>query len=369
VSRGYGLKLAIVHDGLATSGGRGGAEWVLTVLKQMFPDAPIYTTVYHKDRMPPYFQQFNIHTSFIQRFPRGDEKYQTYLPFMPTAVEQFNLSEYDVVLSCSHSVAKGVITLPHTLHLCYCYTPLRYAWDMYHEYMESEQWSRIKRLLIPPLLTYMRLWDSLTSDRVDAFIAISKHVARRLWKYYKRTSVVIYPPVDTSAFIHSDTVDPYFLVVSRLVPYKRIDLAVQAFNVLGLPLVIIGDGTEKPKLISMARNNITFLGRQPDPVVREYFSRCQALIFPGEEDFGITPVEVQASGRPVIAYRGGGALETVTEITGQFFFPKTVDALVEAVKSFDAGKFDSHLIQHHAAQFDIAVFRQKMYRFIEAILE
>jgi glycosyltransferase involved in cell wall biosynthesis len=376
------LKVAIVHDGLATSGGRGGAEWVLTVLKDMFPDAPVYTTVYHKNRMPSAFQQFDIRTSFIQRFPWGNKKYQTYLPFMPTAVEQFDLSKYDIVLSCSHSVAKSVITPPDTLHLCYCYTPLRYAWDMYHEYTGHEQLSRIKRVCIPPLLTYMRMWDSLTSDRVDAFIAISKYIARRIWKYYKRKSIVIYPPIDTSAFTCSTTLDPYFLVVSRLVSYKRIDLAVQAFNILGLPLVIIGDGTEKPTLKKIAKKNITFLGRQPDPVVREYLSRCQALIFPGEEDFGITPVEAQASGRPVIAYRGGGALETVIGesyddscsmgrareedyYTGTFFFPKTADALVNTVKIFDAGRFDSHDIRQHAIQFDITIFRQKMKECIE----
>jgi glycosyltransferase involved in cell wall biosynthesis len=359
------VKLALVHDGLATAGGRGGAEWVLTVLKKIFPDAPVYTTVYHKDRMPDYFRQYDIRTSFIQRFPKGKELYQTYLPFMPTAVEQFDFSGYDVVLSCSHSVAKGVITPPETLHLCYCYTPLRYAWDMYHEYMTGEEWGRFKRLLIPPLLTYMRLWDSVTSDRVDAFIAISKHVARRIWKYYKRTSVVIYPPVDTSTFIRSDKIESYFLVVSRLVSYKRIDIAVQAFNTLGLPLVIIGDGTEKEKLARIAKPNITFLGRQPDAVVRAYLSKCQALIFPGEEDFGITPVEAQASGRPVIAYRGGGALETVTAHTGRFFYPKTAAALADTIKHFDAGQFDRDRIQQHAVNFDIAVFRREILRVIE----
>jgi len=359
------VKLAIVHDGLATFGGRGGAEWVLTVLKEMFPDAPVYTTVYNKDRMPEYFQQYDIRTSFIQKFPFGKTKYRAYLPFMPTAVEQWDFSGYEVVLSCNHLVAKGIITSPETLHLCYCYTPLRYAWDMYHEYMSPGQQSWLKRVCIPPLLTYMRMWDSLTSDRVDAFIAISQHVARRIRKYYRRESVVIYPPVDTARFTRSEITEPYFLVVSRLEPYKRIDLAIQAFNQLGLPLVVIGDGTEKSKLMPIANQNITFLGRQSDDVVREYLSKCQALIFPGEEDFGITPVEAQASGRPVIAYRGGGALETVTEKTGKFFFPKTADALGEVVKSFDANWFDSELIQQHAKQFDIAIFRQKMIGIIE----
>ena len=362
------MKLAIVHDGLATFGGRGGAEWVLTVLKEMYPDAPVFTTVYNEDRMPAYFQQYDIRPSFIQRFPFGRTKYKAYLPFMPTAVEQFDLSEYDVVLSCNHSVVKGVFTPPETLHLCYCYTPLRYAWDMYHEYMELGWRSRIARFCVPPLLTYMRMWDSLTSDRVDTFIAISHYVARRIWKYYRRESIVIYPPIDTSLFSMSETAEPYFLVVSRLEPYKRIDLAVQAFNKLGLPLVIIGDGTERAKLETLAKKNITFLGRQPDDVVREHMSKCQALIFPGEEDFGITPVEAQASGRPVIAYRGGGALETVAAHTGQFFYPKTADALIQAVKTFDPGRFNSHAIRQHAQTFDISMFRQEMNNLIEKMV-
>ena len=355
------MKLAIVHDGLATFGGRGGAEWVLTVLKDMFPDAPIYTTIYNPERMPDYFQQFDIRPSFIQKLPFGKTKYKAYLPFMPSAIEQFDLSCYDVVLSCNHAVAKGVITPPDTLHLCYCYTPLRYAWDMYHDYMETSWKGRIARLCIPPLLTYMRMWDSFASNRVDTFIAISHYVAQRIRKYYGREAYVIYPPVDISQFTPSAMVDPYFLVVSRLEPYKRIDLAVQAFNRLGLPLIVIGDGSERTKLMSIAKQNITFLGRQSDDVVREHLARCQALIFPGEEDFGITPVEAQASGRPVIAYRGGGALETVVaEKTGQFFYPKTVDALVETVRQFDTGKFDSQAIHRHARKFDISVFRQHM---------
>ncbi|MBD3304740.1 glycosyltransferase [candidate division KSB3 bacterium] len=360
------MNLAIVHDGLATFGGRGGAEWVLMVLHEMFPQAPIYTTVYNSERMPTAFQQFDIRPSWIQRLPWGTTSYKAYLPLMPTAVEQLDLSGYEVVLSCNHSVAKGVVTSPDTLHLCYCYTPLRYAWDMYHEYLDTSWNKRIARLGIPPLLTYLRLWDVLSSNRVDAFIAISRYVARRIWKYYRRQSVVIYPPVDTARFTVSSQLDPYFLIVSRLEPYKRIDLAVEAFNRLGRPLVIIGDGTERKKLVSLANKNITLVGRQSDEVVRTSLSRCQALIFPGEEDFGITPVEAQASGRPVIAYRGGGALETVTEHTGQWFFPKTVDALVAAVEHFDASRFDSQAIQQHARQFDIAVFRQKVTQLLDA---
>lgn len=361
------MKLAIVHDGLATPGGRGGAEWVLTVLKEMFPAAPVYTTVYNQDRMPDYFRQYDIRPSFAQKLPFGATKYKAYLPLMPTAVEQWDFAGYDVVLSCNHSVAKGILTPPETMHLCYCYTPLRYAWDMYHEYLPPGPGNWLKRVCIPPLLSYLRMWDSLTSDRVDAFIAISKYVAQRIRKYYRREAAVIYPPVELARFTVSERLEPYFLVVSRLEPYKRIDLAVAAFNQLGRPLVIIGDGTEKGKLRHIAQKNITFLGRQPDAVVREHLSHCQALIFPGEEDFGITPVEAQASGRPVIAYRGGGALETVTAQTGVFFYPQTAAALVHAIRTFDPGQFDSHLIRRQAAQFDIAVFRQQMYRFIQQI--
>ncbi|PIE31578.1 glycosyl transferase [candidate division KSB3 bacterium] len=360
------MRLAIVHDGLATNGGRGGAEWVLTVLKEMYPEAPVYTTVYNKSRMPEYFQNYDIHPSFLQHFPYAQKNHRLYLPLMPTAVEQLDLRGFDVVLSCSHSVVKGIITSPATRHLCYCYTPLRYAWDMYHEYMELGWKNRIMRLLIPPLLTYIRTWDSLSSNRVDRFIAISHYVAQRIRKYYRRESVVIYPPVDVLLFSLAPTIEPYFLIVSRLEAYKRIELAVKAFNRLELPLVIIGEGTERERLTSMARDNITFLGRQPDNVVREHLSRCQALIFPGEEDFGITPVEAQSSGRPVIAYHGGGALETVTEHTGLFFHQKTPEALVEAVQQFDASRFDPVAIREHAEQFDIAVFRQQIREMIGA---
>lgn len=362
------MKLAIVHDGLATNGGRGGAEWVLTVLKELYPEAPVYTTVYNKQRMPKYFQDYDIRPSFLQHFPYAQKNHRLYLPLMPSAVENLDLREYDVVLSCSHSVVKGVITSPHTRHLCYCYTPLRYAWDMYHEYMELGWKSRIARLCIPPLLTYIRMWDSLSSNRVDQFIAISEYVAQRIRKYYRRESTVIYPPVDCSLFAASEAVEPYFLVVSRLESYKRIDLAVQAFNLLGLPLMIIGDGSEREKLQSMAQGNIHFLGRQADEIVREHLARCQALIFPGEEDFGITPVEAQASGRPVIAYRGGGTLETVSEKTsGIFFDNKNAESLAEAVRQFDATHFDPATIQHHARDFDISVFRQKIQEIIQNI--
>ncbi len=362
------MKLAIVHDGLATPGGRGGAEAVLAHLHDMFPDAPIYTTVYHPDRMPEEFRAFDIRPSFIQRLPFGASKFRAYLPLMPTAVEQFDLSEFDVVLSCSHSVVKGVITSPQTRHICYCYSPLRYAWDMYHEYMETSWNSRFARLLVPPLLTYMRMWDTLSSDRVDTFIAISRFVAQRIEKYYRRDALVVYPPVDMANFSISDRLESYFLIVSRLEPYKRIDVAVEAFNRLGLPLLIIGDGAERQRLAQAAKPNITFAGRQSDQVVREALSKCQALIFSGEEDFGITPVEAQASGRPVIAYRGGGALETVSEQTGRFFFPKTADALAATVKQFDAGQFDSAAIRRHAAQFDLAVFQHRMKEIIEEFL-
>jgi glycosyltransferase involved in cell wall biosynthesis len=359
------MKVAIVHDGLATAGGRGGAEWVLMVLKDLFPEAPVYTTVYHPDRMPEAFRHFQIRTSCIQRLPSGRTRYQAYLPLMPTAVEQFDLSGYDVVLSCNHSVAKGVLTPPDTLHVCYCYTPLRYAWDMYHDYLRVTRLGRLARFCIPPLMTYMRIWDTLSSKRVDAFIAISHYVARRIRKYYRRDAVVIYPPVETSAFSVSDTLAPSFLVVSRLVPYKRIDLAVQAFNQVGRPLVIIGDGPERARLQRLAQPNITFLGRQPDAVVREHLATCQALIFPGQEDFGITPLEAQASGRPVIAYQEGGVLETVTDATGRFFFPHTAEALAKAVKHFDAGQFDGQVIRRHAARFDVAVFRRQITEFLE----
>lgn len=356
------MKVAIIHDWLTNMGG---AERVILALHEIFPEAPVFTMVHNPAKLPPEFANIDIRTSFIQKLPWAKTGYQRYLPLMPVAAEQFDLSEYDVVISSSHACAKGVITRPETLHICYCYTPMRYAWFLYHEYMRLEQVSPLKRLLIPPLMSYLRMWDRLAADRVDDFIAISTGVSHRIKKYYRRDSSLIFPPVDTGYYTPAETVDDYFLVVSRLVAYKRVDLAVEAFNRLGLPLVIIGDGPELDKLRRMAKPNIRVMGRLSDEETRIYYARCKAFIFPGEEDFGITPVEAQAAGRPVIAYGAGGTLDTVKKgVTGEFFYPQTAEALAAAVAAFEPGRYDPQVIRKHAEGFDTRKFQSAFHEYV-----
>ncbi len=350
--------MAIVHDGLATAGGGGGAERVLAVLHQMFPEAPVYTTVYHPDRMPAEMRGWDIRTSFIQDLPRGREKYQWYLPLFPSAVEALDLRGYDIVVSASHAVAKGVITDADAFHLCYCYSPLRYAWDMYHEYLEIEDVPGWQRAMLPGLMHYLRTWDALAAPRVDAYVAISHYVRRRIEKYYRRQSRVIYPPVDV---LKSEAASAdYYLVVSRLVAYKRIDLVVDAFNRLGWPLVVIGDGVERGRLEAMAKGNVTFLGRQSDEVVRMHLAACRGFVFPGIEDFGIAPVEAMAAGKPVVALGRGGAAETVIDgETGVHFGRQAVGDLVEALRRCEATRFDAGRIARHAGRFSTDRFERE----------
>ena len=356
------MKVAIIHDWLTQMGG---AERVILALRGIFPEAPVFTMVHDPDKLSPEFANIDIRTSFIQKLPFAKTKYQSYLPLMPTAAEQFDLTGYDVVISCSHACAKGVITRPETLHISYCYTPTRWAWFMYHEYMRLEQTGLLKRMLVPPLMNYLRMWDRLAADRVDDFVAISSGVSHRIKKYYRRDSHIIFPPVDTGYFTPADTIDDYFLVVSRLVSYKRVDLAVKAFNKLGLPLVVIGEGPEMAKIRRIAKSNVRIMGRLSDEEIRQYYARCKAFIFPGEEDFGITPVEAQAAGRPVIAYGVGGALDTVKKgVTGEFFYSQTADALAAAVKTFDAGKYDPQVIRKHAEEFDTRKFQAIFHEYV-----
>lgn len=338
---------------------------MLEKLHELYPDAPIYTSIYDPPSMPAEYRGWDIRTSFMQRLPGVMRHHQVYLPFYPLAFEGFDLSEYDLVLSNSSAWSKGVITSPSTLHLCYCLTPMRWVWN-YREYVQRERFGRPVRLALPLVMNWLRLWDRTTADGVDQFATISRTVAARVAKYYRRDSVVIYPPVSTASFEPSDSHDDYFLVVSRLIPYKRIDIAVEAFNRLALPLVIIGDGRDRKALQAKAGPNIRFLGMVPDNEVKRYFSRCRAFIFPGEEDFGITPVEAQAAGRPVIAYAGGGALDTVIDgVTGVLFRPQTSDALAEAVAAFDDGDFDSSIIRRNADRFDASSFQRLLSQFVE----
>lgn len=354
-------KVALVHDWLTNMGG---AERVVINFKEIFKDAPIYTTLYNGKNLDKQLQNIDVHTSFLQNIRGAKKKHQKYFPLMPMAFESFDLNEYDIVLSSSSSCAKGVITNPETMHVCYCHSPMRYGWEFYYEY--TKDMKGIKKKLIKYFMNYMRIWDVTSANRVDYFIANSENVARRIWKHYKRESVVIHPPVRCKLFNISDIDEDYFLVVSRLVEYKRIDLAVKAFNDLGLPLVIIGDGPEKEKLKSIAKDNIKFLGRQPDEVIKEYYSKCRAFIFPGEEDFGITPLEAQASGRPVIAYGKGGALETVINgKTGLFFKEQKAEYIIECIKKFEKMQFNKDDIRRHAEEFDEEIFKEKISNFIK----
>ncbi|WP_195972832.1 glycosyltransferase family 4 protein [Clostridium thermobutyricum] len=354
------MKIAIVHEWLTNMAG---SERVVVNFKEIFPDAPIYTTVYNEKNLDKELQNIEVHTSFLQKIKKARTNHQKYFPLMPMAFESFDLNEYDVVLSSSSSCSKGVVTNPNTVHICYCHSPMRYGWEFYYEYIKD--FKGIKKRLIKYFMNYMRVWDVNSSKRVDYFIANSENVARRIWKHYKRESVVIHPPVRCKLFNISNIDEDYFLVVSRLVEYKRIDLAVEVFNELGLPLVIIGDGGEREKLQAMAKDNIKFLGRQPDEVIKEYYSKCRAFIFPGEEDFGITPLEAQASGRPVIAFGKGGALETVIDrVTGVFFKEQTKESLIEAINIFLKLEFDKNIIRNNAEKFDEEIFKKKIYEFI-----
>jgi glycosyltransferase involved in cell wall biosynthesis len=357
------MKVALVHDYLNQYGG---AERVLEAFGQIFPKASIYTLLYDKKRTGLAFERRQIYTSFLQKVPLVKSHHRPFLMLMPLAVEQFDLSQYDLVLSDSASYAKGVITSPQTLHICYCHTPIRYAWDDSHKYIEEFGYSGLIKRVIPFFMNYIRLWDEQAAQRVDRFIANSQFVARRIKKYYHRDSVVINPPVKTNLFYVAHNPGNYFLMVGRFLPYKRFDLAVEAFNQLGWPLKIVGDGPERKKLQEKAKENIEFVGLVSDDKLKDYYAHCQAFIFPQEEDFGITAVEAMASGRPVIAYQGGGALEIVQPgVTGLFFKEQTPGHLIEVLRKFNPDNFDSKVIRERAMEFDQERFKEKIKEFID----
>ena len=361
------MKVALVHDYLNQMGG---AERVVLAFHELFPDAPLYTSIYDPQRVDPAFKSMDIRTSFMQKLPLVTKHHQPYLPFYPFAMEKLDLRGYDLVLSSSSAFAKGVITRPETLHICYCHTPMRWCWN-YDEYVEREQLGALARKVLPFLITGLRLWDQTTAMRVDHFIANSPVVAERIQKYYRREAAFIPPPVDASRFPFDPTVEiaDYFLILSRLVPYKRIDLAIEACNRLQLPLVIIGGGRDLERLKQMAGPTIRFLGRLPDAEVVHYYTRCRAFLFPGEEDFGITPLEVQACGRPVIAYGAGGALASVVDgSTGVFFREQTVESLMAILATFNERMFHPASIRSHALEFDLPRFNRRVLQFIETKL-
>ncbi|MGL5257632.1 MAG: glycosyltransferase, partial [Proteocatella sp.] len=356
------MKVAIVHEWLSVYGG---SERVTEIFHEMFPEAPIYCLVYDEENMPERFKSYDIRTTFIQKMPFAKKKYQNYLPLMPRAYEELNLIEYDLVISSSSACAKGVITRSDAIHICYCHTPTRYLWEFYYEYVKDM--NKLKKAIISKFIHKLRMWDRLASDRVDYFIANSNYIAGRIKKYYRRDSKVIFPPVNTHVYNISDMDEDYYLVVSRLVPYKRIDIAVEAFNKLGLPLVVIGSGSEKEKLQKIAKSNVKILGRLSDEEIMDYYSKCKAFIFPGEEDFGITPVEAQSSGRPVIAYGRGGALDTVLDgKTGLFFDEQNTESLCEAVSKFEKNGvlYTKQEIKEWSEKFSVDRFKMEIENYV-----
>jgi len=361
------MKVAIVHYWLVNM--RGG-EKVVEALCELYPQADIFTLVYDPKAISERLKKHKIIPSFVQKIPGAKKHYQSLLPLYPLALEQFDLSAYDLVISSESGPAKGVLTRPETCHICYCHTPMRYLWDMYHDYRRHAGFA--KRMLMPPLALFLRQWDLASASRVDHFVANSRNVANRVMKHYRRSAAVVHPPVETSSFAIAPAVDDYYLLAGQLVRYKRADLAVEACTRLNRPLMVLGEGDELPRLRRLAGPNVQFLGRQPDSVLREYFSRCRAFLFPGEEDFGITPLEAQACGRPVIALGRGGALETVKNgETGLFFEEQTVESLIDAIKRFEAteNRFHPETIRNHSLDFDESHFRSKMTDFIEASVE
>lgn len=361
------MKVAIVHYWFVAQ--RGG-EKVVQELCDLFPAADIFTLVLDRDSLPPALAGRKITTSFINALPFAKRWYKNYLPLMPLALEQFDLRDYDLVLSSESGPAKGVLTSPRTLHICYCHTPMRYVWDMYHEYMAMS--GPVKRVLMAPLLHYLRLWDRLSADRVDCFVANSANVAWRIEKHYRRVAEIVHPPVDTDAFCIADEIGDFYLMAGQLVGYKRVDLVVRAFSRSGRHLIVIGDGEQMPLLRKIAGANVTLMGWQPEDVLRDKYARCRALIFPGEEDFGIVPLEAMASGRPVIAYARGGALETVIDgKTGIFFHEQTEDAILNVVARFEGMEsvFFPEEIRRHALKFGRERFRNEIASIVESRLK
>ncbi|MFL5401922.1 MAG: glycosyltransferase family 4 protein [Gemmatimonadales bacterium] len=360
------MKIAIVHDWLVTYAG---AERVLEQMLEVYPDSDLYSLI---DFLPREERAFlggrPVQTSFLQRMPGVRKHYRSYLPLMPLAIEQFDLSAYDLVISSSYAVAKGVLTGPDQLHICMCYSPMRYAWDLQHQYLRETGLDRGLRSMIARwLLHYMRNWDARTGDGVDEFIAISGFVARRIRKVYRREATVIYPPVDVCGFTPGPSRESFYVTASRLVPYKRIDLLVEAFT--GMPdrtLVVIGEGPEMRRIRSKAGGNVTLMGAQPLPVLRDQLQRARAFVFAAEEDFGIAPLEAQACGTPVIAFGKGGSLETIRGLeqpqpTGVFFAEQTVAAVQSAVERFEAQQehISPAVCRENAARFGIERFRRE----------
>lgn len=360
------LKIAIVHDWLVTYGG---AERVLSAIIETFPEADLFSVIdFFSDSDRAYIGGKHSKTTFIQGLPLAKKIYRNYLPLMPLAIEQLDLSGYNLIISSSHAIAKGVITGPNQLHICYCHSPIRYAWDMQSQYLSESNLSRgFKSWLARYMLFKLRDWDYRTANGVDHFIANSHYISKRINKVYRRNSFVINPNVDTSAFPLHENKEDFYLTASRLVPYKRIDMIARAFAQMpDKRLIIIGDGPQAEKIRKISSPNIEFLGFQPFEVLRDYMSRAKAFVFAAEEDFGIIPVEAQSCGTPVIAFRAGGALETIVEHkTGIFFNHQSEASIIDAITDFEKNfKFEPKKISAHAENFSTIKFKENLKKFI-----
>lgn len=334
---------------------------MLQILCALYPKAPIYTLIYDRNATGRVFEGKTIYTSFLQKIPFARKRHRFFPLLMPLAMEQFDFSGYDLVISISASFAKGILTKPGVRHICYCLTPPRFLWDDSQKFVEEFGYSQLLKKILPPFITYLRLWDHEASCRVDEFWSISSFVKDRIDKYYHRPSLVIYPPVNVNKFKISQKRGEYFFMVGRLVSYKKFDLAIKVFNKLGLPLKIAGIGPESKKLKKIADKNVEFLDLVSDKKLADLYADSRALIFPQEEDFGIVPLESMASGKPVIAYGSGGALETIVEgETGLFFREMSEESLTEAIQKFKNMEFNSQACRSQAEKFDVSVFRKKI---------
>ncbi len=360
------MKVALVHDYLSQDGG---AERVLKAFHEIWPEAPIFVLFHDQNKLSD-FKSADVRESFIGKIPGAKKRYQWFLPWMPLATERHNLHDFDVVLSSTSAFAKGVLTRPNTLHISYCHTPTRYLWTDTHEYLEDLKQNRLIKAFLPSIIHHLRLWDKMSVDRVDHFIANSYTVKSRIHKYYRRDADVIYPPVDVDKFKISNNIGDYYLSGGRLVPYKRFDLLVQAFNRLKMPLKIFGEGLELENLKKIAKPNIEFLGRVSDQEKADLLSRCRAFLHPQVEDCGITPIESMSSGRPVIAYPVGGATETVIPgETGVFFPEQTWESLLDCVLHFNWENWNSEKIREHAQKFSTEHFKERIEKYVSERLD
>lgn len=356
-----GLKVAIVHEYLNQYGG---AERVLEAIHELYPAAPVYTLMHDPDSMPESYKNWDIRESGYLKNKLIRNHYKKFFFLYPIFMEQFDLKEYDLVISSSYAYAHGIVTSPKTCHICYCHTPMRFVWVQPDEYRARVSFTM--RWVYDWLIRKLQKWDQFASMRPDYYIAASQNVAERISQYYRQKATVIHPPVDFSQFQVSDAQEDYYLLVSRLVlPYKRVDLAMDAFNKLGFPLKIVGDGSDRQSLQRRANSNIQFLGHKSGVELTGLYAKCKALIFPSEDDFGIVPLEANACGRPVIAYKAGGILESQVEnITAVYFESQTIGALVDAVKKFETMSFNPQKIRESASRFDKEIFKKKMMAFI-----